>query len=43
MEISSAGASRAPLNIDGRLLGGRNAYRLVFSEGDFLPGLIIDR
>ena len=26
-----------------RLVGDTNAYRLVFSEADFLPGLIVDR
>ena len=26
-----------------RLLGKRDAYRLVYSEGDYLPGLIVDK
>ena len=26
-----------------RLLGNRDAYRLVYSEGDYLPGLIVDK
>jgi len=26
-----------------KIVGGTNAYRLVYSEGDFLPGLIVDR
>ncbi len=26
-----------------RLLGHRDAYRLVYSEGDYLPGLIVDK
>jgi 23S rRNA (cytosine1962-C5)-methyltransferase len=27
----------------GRIVSNTNAYRVVFSEGDFLPGLIVDR
>jgi len=26
-----------------RIVGDANAYRVIFSEGDFLPGLIVDR
>jgi len=26
-----------------KIVAGTNAYRLVYSEGDFLPGLIVDR
>lgn len=31
------------LNHRERFLGGENAYRLVYGEADFLPGLIVDR
>lgn len=31
------------VSLRGRLAGGREAYRVVYSEGDYLPGLIVDR
>jgi 23S rRNA (cytosine1962-C5)-methyltransferase len=34
---------RAALDLRSRLFGDREALRLVYSEGDYLPGLIIDR
>ncbi len=34
---------RAALEARRRLFPDRNAYRVVFSESDFLPGLIVDR
>jgi 23S rRNA (cytosine1962-C5)-methyltransferase len=34
---------RAAISFRGRTVTNSNAYRLVFSEADFLPGLIVDR
>ena len=34
---------RAAITYRERLVQNTNAYRVVFSEGDFLPGLIVDR
>ncbi|MGE5299443.1 MAG: class I SAM-dependent rRNA methyltransferase [Acidobacteriota bacterium] len=34
---------RAALDLRARLFGNREAVRLVYSEGDYLPGLIVDR
>jgi 23S rRNA (cytosine1962-C5)-methyltransferase len=34
---------RAAISYRKRIVGNSNAYRVVFSEGDFLPGLIVDR
>ena len=34
---------RAAIAYRERLVQNTNAYRLIFSEGDFLPGLIVDR
>lgn len=34
---------RSALDLRSRLVRDSNAYRLVFSEGDLLPGLIVDR
>ena len=34
---------RAAIAYRERFVGNTNAYRVIFSEGDFLPGLIVDR
>ena len=34
---------RAAISFRDRIVANSNAYRLVFSEADFLPGLIVDR
>jgi 23S rRNA (cytosine1962-C5)-methyltransferase len=34
---------RAAVAYRGRFVESTNAYRVIFSEGDFLPGLIVDR
>ncbi len=34
---------RAAVGYRERFVEGTNAYRVIFSEGDFLPGLIVDR
>src|SRR5258705_5855660 len=34
---------RAAISFRERTVAGTNAYRLIFSEADFLPGLIVDR
>src|SRR5213079_2883961 len=34
---------RAAIAYRERLVQDTNAYRVIFSEGDFLPGLIVDR
>jgi 23S rRNA (cytosine1962-C5)-methyltransferase len=34
---------RAALHLRQRFFSGSNALRLVFSEGDYLPGLVVDR
>lgn len=39
-ELVRAAAARRAAN---PLLGDTDSYRLIFSEGDFLPGLIVDR
>ncbi|HYQ48614.1 MAG TPA: class I SAM-dependent rRNA methyltransferase, partial [Thermodesulfovibrionales bacterium] len=31
------------VSLRGRVSGSRDAYRVVYSEGDYLPGLIVDR
>src|SRR5260370_12300687 len=34
---------RAAIAYRGRFVENTNAYRVIFSEADFLPGLIVDR